>query len=714
MSIIFLAYIPALIGIFIITILIFLRRKQSFAVYTLFYLTLIAIVLWLGTQMLSLIVPDNHALAILRISIVFSNLVVPLLLIFTILYRPATFKLSYPTASLIFLPSVLLTLLSTSPDIVSFVHNDGIRQTITTGFLYEVQASYVVLYTLFSLVVLILKARKVKQQRSGILLLVLGLLLPLLVNVLVNYVFKFDASLVQYFLPTSFFGMVSIIAYAMIKHRLFDIKIAIIRSVAYALALLTLSMIYYLLAYVVSITLFKGEVSSTVSLSPINIFLALLLAFIFQPIKSFFDKATDSIFYKDRYNSDEFYARLSEVLTSTTDLRSLLQKAAQEIGETLKAEQAFFYVLYNHIHHISAGTRGHSLLPLEDEKTLTKYMNNEGDRIIVTELLEDNNSIRRLLVSHKIAILMPLMKHGSVLGYLVLGDNLAGKYTSRDIRVLSTVSDELIIAMQNALSVQAVKDINENLEQRIKMATEELKASNAHLRRLDVTKDEFLSMASHQLRTPLTSIKGYLSMVLEGDMGKISINQRKVLAEAFDSSERMVRLIHDFLNVSRLQTGKFAIEQVLYDIVKLVNEEVRTLQSTADNRNITLETDINIDTLELALDETKMRQVVMNFIDNALYYSKEGTIVSIELKKNDGVLTFRVNDTGIGVPESERDQLFTKFYRASNARVHRPDGTGVGLYLAKKVVMAHGGSVLYEPLTGGGSAFGFRLPLADK
>lgn len=709
MSIILLAYVPALIGIFIVTLLIFLRRRQSYAVYTLFYLTLIAIIIWLGSQMLSLVVSDDRALIILRISIIFSSLVAPLLLVFTILYRPATLKLGHITTFFIFLPFILLTILSASPDIVSTVHNNGIKQTITTGFLYEVQAFYVVLYTLFSLSVLLLKASKVKQQRSAILLLALGLLLPLLVNVLVNYVFKFDASLVQYFLPTSFLGMVSIIAYAMIKHRLFDIKLTIVRSAAYALALLTLSAVYYLLAYIVSTVLLRGEVSSTVSLSPINILLALLLAFIFQPIKNFFDKTTDTIFYKDRYHTDEFYARLSEVLTTTTDLRNLLERASAEIGATLKAEQAFFFVQYNHVHHVSAGTQHHSSLPLKDAHQLNEYVRKEGQEVIVAELLPEEHTIHRMLISHRVAIMMPLMRGGKILGYLALGEQRSSGYTNRDIKVLKTISDELVIAIQNALSVQEVKDINIHLQQRINTATAELRSSNTQLRHLDKTKDEFLSMASHQLRTPLTSVKGYLSMVLEGDAGKVTDAQKRLLGEAFTSSERMVHLIHDFLNVSRLQTGKFMLEQHPYDLVKLVREEVQSLQRAAETRNMKLEFTSTIDRLMLNIDENKIRQVVMNYIDNALFYSHDESTIHVELTKVDDEVQLRVKDTGIGVPKSEQAHLFSKFYRATNARKQRPDGTGVGIFLAKKVIVEHGGNVLFESVEGKGSTFGFTL-----
>lgn len=528
-------------------------------------------------------------------------------------------------------------------------------------------------------------------------------------NLLLPYFAIYDYIWVGPAASVFFLGLTT---YGIVRHSLFDIRLAAVRSTAYVFALITLSAIYYLLAYLVSVSLFQGEVNSSFSVSPINILLALLLAFVFQPIKQFFDKVTNNIFYRDGYNSDEFFARLSGVLTSTTDLRTLLERAAYEVSKTLKADQAFFFVYHMGDHHISAGTSPHNHLPVQDARELDKYVEMHGDNAIVTDLLTDNHVIQRLLQSHKIAVLLPLNRRDNqIIGYLALGEQRASGYTNKDVKVLATISDELVIAIQNSLSVQEVRDINTHLQQRIEAATHELRSSNAQLRHLDTTKDEFLSMASHQLRTPLTSVKGYISMVLEGDAGKITDMQKHLLGEAFTSSERMVHLIHDFLNVSRLQTGKFMLEQHPYDLVGLVKQEVDSLRHTAESRQLKLKFECKTKELVLNIDENKIRQVVMNFIDNSLFYSHEDTTITIELIKENDMVEVRVNDTGIGVPKSEQAQLFSKFYRASNARKQRPDGTGVGLYLAKKVVTAHGGDVLFESKEGEGSTFGFSMPL---
>jgi signal transduction histidine kinase len=221
-------------------------------------------------------------------------------------------------------------------------------------------------------------------------------------------------------------------------------------------------------------------------------------------------------------------------------------------------------------------------------------------------------------------------------------------------------------------------------------------------------------MASHQLRTPLTSIKGYISMMLEGDVGKVTEEQKYVLNEAFVSSERMVRLIGDFLNVSRLQTGKFVIDKHPVDLALLVEREVDALVQNARARGITFEYKKPTGIPVLDLDENKIQQVVMNFADNAIYYSKEKAKITVTLKKVDGFVEFRVVDTGIGVPKAEQVHLFNKFFRATNARKARPDGTGVGLFLAKKVIDDHKGEVIFESEEGKGSTFGFRLPLPKE
>lgn len=497
---------------------------------------------------------------------------------------------------------------------------------------------------------------------------------------------------------------------SVIHGRLLDIKLYAVRTVVYILSIASLAVLYTVLAFSASQWLFGATSSREQAI--LNVGLALLLAFVFQPIRQFFDRITNRLFFRDNYNTSEFYARLSRLLTSTTDLRDLLQQAADEISKTLKGEYGLFFV-YDKTHYVTAGTASaHRRLPIQDARAIDSYVTEYGDNPIITEQLSDQSDLHRLLTSHKVAVALPLQRgDGEMIGYFLLGEHLSGAYTRRDIRALATISDELVIAIQNVLSVQEVKELNETLQQRIDEATKELRESNEQLQRLDEAKDEFVSMASHQLRTPLTSVKGYLSMVLEGDAGKISDAQHHLLSEAFTSSERMVHLINDFLNVSRLQTGKFMVDRRLIDLAKITAQEVDSLKTTAKVRNLKLAYRKPSYFPALYIDEGKIRQVIMNFIDNAIYYSSEFSTITIALEQVDGEVILTVHNEGMGVPESEKSHLFTKFFRATNARKQRPDGTGVGLYLSKMVITAHGGKMVFASEPNEGTTFGFRLPI---
>lgn len=501
--------------------------------------------------------------------------------------------------------------------------------------------------------------------------------------------------------------LVTLLTYAMIRHKLFDIRFAAIRTTAYILTLITLAIIYYLLALAASRTIFQGMGES----DPFNIALALILALVFQPIKVFFDKVTDAVFLQRSYRTADFIGHLSRTLTSTMDLKLLLERSAVDIGGYLRSEQAFFVVMDANGKHVVGGTPRHKTLSVSDRDSIENHARSHRSSVIAAYLLSDDEPIKRLLERNRIGILVTLGQGERMIGYLALGEHLASRYTKRDLQVLTVVADEIYIAVQNSISARDLSDLNDSLQKRIDDATNELRKSNEKLLRLDEAKDEFVSMASHQLRTPLTSIKGYLDMVLQGDVGKITDSQRKLLSEAFDSSERMVHLINDFLNVSRLQTGKFVLEKNPTDLSKLVNQEVGSLKSAALSHGIKLRYKAPNNFPILAVDESKIRQVVMNFIDNAIYYSSSSTTVEIVLQHHGGEVIFEVHDHGIGVPKAEQKSLFTKFFRADNARKQRPDGTGVGLFLAKKVVDAHHGQIIFFSTEGKGSVFGFRLPV---
>lgn len=314
--------------------------------------------------------------------------------------------------------------------------------------------------------------------------------------------------------------------------------------------------------------------------------------------------------------------------------------------------------------------------------------------------------IRRLLkqLPLKSIYVVKLVVRRRLVGLMVAGFyGQAAQMSEADVLLMDRLSESIGVALDNKLLFEENQHV-----------LSQLKQSNAKLRALDQTKDDFISMASHQLRTPLTSVKGYLSMVLEGDAGKLNKTQRDMLAQAFNSSQGMVYLIADLLNVSRLKTGKFLIEPAPLNLAEMVQQELSQLQEVAKVRQVVLDFKAPKDFPELMLDETKTRQVVMNFVDNAIYYTPPGGHVTVSLEDKPKSVELRVKDDGIGVPRSEQHHLFTKFYRAGNARKARPDGTGLGLFMAKKVIVSQGGSVIFSSKEGQGSTFGFVFSKHSK
>ncbi|MEO8105026.1 MAG: ATP-binding protein, partial [Candidatus Saccharibacteria bacterium] len=492
--------------------------------------------------------------------------------------------------------------------------------------------------------------------------------------------------------------LVSGVAYTIVRHKLFDVRLVVARSLTYLLAVSVLGVGYSLL----SLTIVSHFVQSNGRV--LNIFVNTLLivfaAVAFTPLKKFFDKATNRFFYKDAYDSQLFLDQFNKILVSTYDLNTLLKRSAEVIEATLKPDYTAFGIKGTPTTpQRIIGTIKHPDLTEKDIAQVNKMTPRTDRKVVVADLLDENHlDLQKILQGKGISIMARLAatSREDDAGYLILGSKKSGNpYSSQDVKIVQIIANELVIAVQNSLRIEEIQNFNLTLRAKVDEATRKLRRTNEKLKVLDETKDDFISMASHQLRTPLTSVKGYISMVLEEDAGKITPMQREMLGQAFFSSQRMVYLISDLLNVSRLKTGKFIIDAVKVDLVELVHQEMHQLEEAAASRSLTLTFDAPKDFPTLMFDETKTRQIIMNFVDNAIYYTPAGGHVVVRLVNNPSTVELRVEDDGIGVPKAEQHHLFTKFYRAGNARQARPDGTGLGLFMAKKVIAAQGGSTLF-------------------
>lgn len=514
----------------------------------------------------------------------------------------------------------------------------------------------------------------------------------------------------------SFFSGIFVIgiSYAIIKYKLFDIRLVVARSLAYVLSIGSIALLYSLLAFAVIDSLVFNDSMTKTQQQVVYTLLAVVLAFSFQPLKKFFDRVTSNIFYRDAYDPQVLIDDLNQVIVSTLDLNKVLRLSAEVIEKHMKSEFCVFGIQetgYSRPRVVGSGQR--KIVSRELDFIFNSAIKDKSKVIISDYVDASYKDLQKKMRRNDFAAVARLTTDTSEngVGFIVLGLKKSGNpYNSQDVQVLEIISNSMVIAIDNALRFEEIQKFNITLQESIDSATRELRRTNEKLKALDETKDEFISMASHQLRTPLTSVKGYLSMVLEGDVGPISAQQEKLLKQAFTSSQRMVYLISDLLNVSRLRTGKFIIEAVPTDLPAIIQGEIDQLRETAEARGVKLLFDPPKSFPVIKLDDTKIRQVIMNFLDNAIYYSPNGGDVKVTLEETPKAIEFKVVDSGIGVPKSQQHQLFGKFYRADNAKRARPDGTGLGLFMAKKVVIAQGGAIIFRSTEGKGSTFGFTFP----
>lgn len=240
------------------------------------------------------------------------------------------------------------------------------------------------------------------------------------------------------------------------------------------------------------------------------------------------------------------------------------------------------------------------------------------------------------------------------------------------------------------------------------------------LKEIDEAKSDFVSMASHELRTPLTVINGYLSLFMSGDLGNINDPRmepyRKILAQIHKNTERLNQLVEDLLNVSRIEQGRLTLTFEPTNLPVLIREVVDDMSTHAQRKNIAVKYKEPISNflnfpLIVVADYDKIKQVLINLVDNAVKYTAEGGLIEISVKRTGRDVVVSVRDNGMGIPKSVQPRIFEKFQRVPGSYTKDIVGTGLGLYIVREILKAHQGTVWVESEAGKGSVFHFSLPL---
>lgn len=275
------------------------------------------------------------------------------------------------------------------------------------------------------------------------------------------------------------------------------------------------------------------------------------------------------------------------------------------------------------------------------------------------------------------------------------------------------IFNSIIILLVGLFGFILVRSVKKEVKQKEELAilAKSMEQANLRLQELDKQKTEFLSIASHQLRTPLSILKGYIELIQDGAYGKPTAKMIQILTDMDSSNERLVKLVDEFLDISRIEQGRTKYSYEESDIGEIVSSVVKELKDRATNKGLGISWKVPAKKLIVYMDLEKVRHVVFNFIDNAIKYSLKGEILVV-LEMVEGNCVVRVKDTGIGFNKVDQANFFQKFYRGENVKGTNVNGTGLGIYVCKKFIEMHGGEVWATSKgLGKGAEFGFSIPI---
>lgn len=231
---------------------------------------------------------------------------------------------------------------------------------------------------------------------------------------------------------------------------------------------------------------------------------------------------------------------------------------------------------------------------------------------------------------------------------------------------------------------------------------------------LSQIKSQFVTVAAHQLRTPLSALKWSLRLMLDGDMGEINEKQREFLQQSYQTNEHIIHLINDFLDISRIEEGRFGFQFQKTKIFDTIQKAIDASMPQATMRGVSVSFVKDAPPeLEIIADENRMYTAILNIVDNAVRYSNTGGSVTIQAALKDGRLHVSIADTGIGIPPREQSKIFSRFYRASNALRQQTEGSGLGLFIAKNIIERHGGTITFTSEETKGTVVSFSIPATN-
>lgn len=518
------------------------------------------------------------------------------------------------------------------------------------------------------------------------------------------------------------------IAYAIMAHQLFDIKLVIKRSALYLILITVITIVYSLIAAAFLFFMQEREAFLIIfrdrALVPI-IIASIFISLTYDRLKKYFQTLTDKWLFQGQHSPEDLLKLVAVDLNSSLDLSEACHKAIErlfdffhtdrgfcfqiELKEEInvpkinfygKAKKVYFQGKQNKPTEFPAGS-----IILDSANPLFAYLASREyniaiarERIIIREEIERGilelepkqeklRSVAEVMKMLEMQILVPILSNEKLIGALMLGDKKSGDpYSYQDISLLEGIATELASAIERARFFKEDKE-----------------------------KNEFISIAAHELGAPVLAVRSYLSMILFEGKGKINKEAREYLTQANESIGRISRLTNDFSDISKLESGAIDLTIVPIDPETYIEKVVDQLSVLAKEKNVTIEyKKAKLGLPLIDADQQKFIQILVNLISNAIKFNKEKGKVQILAEKDGDSVKISIADSGMGIASDDLEHIFSKFYRAKSAVDKSVAGSGLGLYITRGLIEIMGGKITAQSELGEGSIFTFWLPITKE
>jgi len=410
------------------------------------------------------------------------------------------------------------------------------------------------------------------------------------------------------------------------------------------------------------------------------------------------------------------------LFSATLDRDTLLERVLETLTHDLHYDRAMvsmFDPLRRVIRHVRVIGASDEVLACSQDCEVPVTDRNSPEGIVVLQglplLIADVRSVwqefhpmnRRLaeLSRTKSLIIVPLKANDHILGILTVDRTHEPSLTKDDLELMTTLANQVAIALDNAAAYQQIEEWNVGLELKVRERTEALEQA-------DRLRSQFLSHVSHELRTPLTSIKGFVQNLLDGLTGPLNEKQQRYLFRMLDNSDRLIRMIEDLLDRTRIEAGRLEVHPVDMDLESCLTDAVEQLRPLAFAKRQRLGISTRDTRIEVWADRDRLIQVAVNLIQNAVKYTPEDGEITVAIESSSPrFVRILVRDTGPGIPAEDLDKIFDPFFRVQQGQRSGPKGLGLGLSIVKTLVELQGGSVQAKNRPAGGAEVSFTLPL---